>query len=130
QDAAGVFQRNPADIPGAPLSPSPANCAAYLDPSTAPLAAGGGYVFGNLPPVVGYWRSPSYKNEDISIIKRTTIAEGKWIMLTFDVRNAFNRHSVGAIDGGPGDKYFGVPGGGGGVINGPRNIQITARFVF
>jgi hypothetical protein len=94
------------------------------------LAAGGGYIFGNLPPVVGWWRSPGYKNEDIAIIKRTQIAEGKVLMLKFDIPNAFNRHTYGAIDGGPGDSHFGVPGGGGGVINGPRDIQITGRFEF
>jgi hypothetical protein len=94
------------------------------------LAAGGGYVFGNLPGVVGYWRSPGYKNEDISIIKRTQIAEGKVFMLKFDLPNAFNRHTFGAIQGGMGDTHFGVPGSGGGVINGPRSIQITGRFEF
>ena len=126
ENAAGVFL----PTPGVNLSPTPGNCAAYLDPSAAPLAAGGGYVFGNLPPVVGWWRSPWYKNEDFSIIKRTPIAEGKVFMLKFDLPNAFNRHTFGAIDGGPGDSHFGVPGGGGGVINGARNIQITGRFEF
>ena len=123
ENAAGVFQPNG-------TSPTPANCTAYLDPSTAPLAAGGGYVFGNLPPVVGWWRSPGYKNEDIAIIKRTAFAEGKFILLKFDLPNAFNRHTFSAIDGGPGDSHFGVPGGGGGVVNGPRDIQVTLRVEF
>lgn len=69
-------------------------------------------------------------NEDFSIIKRTQIAEGKAIMLKFDIPNAFNRHTYAAIDGNPYDGHFGVPGGGGGVINGPRDIQVTARFEF
>jgi len=125
ENGAGVFQPTAANP-----SPTPANCAAYLNPNTASLAAGGGYIFGNLPPVVGWWRSPGYMNEDIAIIKRTQIAEGKVFMLKFDLPNAFNRHTFGAIDGGPGDSHFGVPGGGGGVINGPRNIQITGRFEF
>jgi hypothetical protein len=125
ENAAGVFQpqvTNP--------SPTPANCAAYLNPNTASLAGGGGYVYGNLPPVVGWWRSPGYKNEDIAIIKRTQIGEGKVFMLKFDLPNAFNRHTFGAIQGGPGDAHFGVPGSGGGVINGPRDIQVTGRFEF
>ncbi len=125
ENGAGVFQPTPANT-----SPTPANCAAYLNPNTASLAGGGGYVYGNLPPVVGWWRSPGYMNEDIAIIKRTTIAEGKVFMLKFDLPNAFNRHTFGAIDGGPGDSHFGVPGGGGGVINGPRDIQVTGRFEF
>lgn len=120
---AGVFTPNG-------TSPTPANCNAYVDPSAAALSAGGGYVFGNLPPVVGWWRSPGYKNEDFSIIKRTAIGEGKNFLLKFDIPNAFNRHTFAAIDGNPYDGHFGVPGGGGGVINGPRDIQVTGRFEF
>jgi hypothetical protein len=125
ENAVGIFQPNAASP-----SPTPGNCAAYLNPNTASLAAGGGYVYGNLPPVVGWWRSPGYKNEDLAIIKRTQISEGKNFLLKFDIPNAFNRHTFGAIDGGPGDSHFGVPGGGGGVVNGPRDIQVTARFEF
>jgi len=126
---AGVYQPNPPPT-GAPLTPGPANCSAYLDPSAASLAAGGGYVFGNLPSVVGWWRSPGYKNEDFAIIKRTAVGEGKFILLKFDIPNAFNRHTFGGIQGNPGDSHFGVPGSGGGVINGPRDIQVTGRFEF
>jgi hypothetical protein len=112
-------------------SPTPANCAAYLDPSAASLATGGGYVFGNLPPVVSWWRSPAFKNEDFSILKRTRVREGQDILFKLDIPNAFNRHTFGAIDGGPGDSTFGVPGGGGHtVINAPRTIQATLRYEF
>jgi hypothetical protein len=112
-------------------SPTPANCAAYLDPSAASLNAGGGYVFGNLPPVVSWWRSPAFKNEDFSILKRTRVREGQDILFKLDIPNAFNRHTFGAIDGGPGDSTFGVPGGGGHtVINAPRTIQATLRYEF
>jgi hypothetical protein len=128
-ESAGVFQPNPPPT-GAPLTPGPANCTAYLDPSAASLGAGGGYVFGDLPSVVGWWRSPGYKNEDFAIIKRTAVGESKFILLKFDIPNAFNRHTFGGIDGNPFDGHFGVAGSGGGVINGPRDIQVTARFEF
>ena len=112
-------------------APSPANCAAFLDPSAASLNAGGGYVFGNLPTAVSWWRSPGYLNEDFAIIKRTMIREGQNILLKFDIPNAFNRHTFGGIDGNPTDQFFGVPGGGGhSVINGPRQIQATIRYEF
>jgi hypothetical protein len=112
-------------------SPIPANCAAYLDPSAASLNAGGGYVFGNLPPVVSWWRSPAFKNEDFSILKRTRIREGQDILFKLDIPNAFNRHTFGAIDGGPGDSTFGVPGGSSHtVINAPRTLQATLRYEF
>jgi hypothetical protein len=123
ENSAGVFQPSG-------TSPTPTNCTAYLDPSAGSLAAGGGYVFGNLPEVVGWWRSPGYMNEDFAIIKRTAISEGKVFLLKFDIPNAFNRHTFAGIDGNPFDSHFGVPGSGGGVINGPRDIQITGRFEF
>ena len=107
------------------------NCGAFEDPSLVSLAAGGGYVFGNLPSVVSWWRSPGYKNEDFAIIKRTSIREGQNILFKADIPNAFNRHVFGGIDGWPGDQYFGVPGGSGhAVINSPRQIQLTLRYEF
>lgn len=123
ENAAGVFQPNG-------TAPTPANCNAYIDPSAGSLGAGGGYLFGDIPSVVGWWRSPGYKNEDFSIIKRTAITETKFISLKFDIPNAFNRHTFGGINGNPFDSHFGVPGSGGSVINGPRDIQVTARFEF
>ena len=117
--------------PNFPNNPTPANCAAFEDPSNTSVPFGGGYIFGNLPTVVGWWRSPAYKNEDFSIIKRTTIREGKVIMFKLDIPNAFNRHVFGAIDGYMGDSFFGVPGGSGhGVINAPRTLQATLRYEF
>ncbi|HYM79119.1 MAG TPA: carboxypeptidase regulatory-like domain-containing protein [Candidatus Dormibacteraeota bacterium] len=115
----------------APGNPTPVNCGAYLDPSAASISAGGGYVFGNLPPVVSWWRSPGYMNEDFAILKRTSIREGKDILFKLDIPNAFNRHTFGGIDGNPYDSFFGVPGGGGhGVINQQRTLQATLRYEF
>jgi hypothetical protein len=113
----------------------PGNCLAFVDPSAATELTPNGpvqqYVFGNIPPVVSWWRSPGYKNEDFAILKRTTITEGRDILFKLDIPNAFNRHVFGGIDGWPGDQFFGVPGGSGhGVINAPRNIQATLRYEF
>jgi len=123
ENGAGVFQPNT-------NGPAPTNCTTFLDPSAGSLAAGGGYVFGNLPTAVGWWRSPGYKNEDFAVIKRTQITEGKIILFKLDIPNAFNRRTYGGIDGNPFDSHFGVAGSGGGVINGPRDIQATLRFEF
>jgi hypothetical protein len=108
------------------------NCAALLDPSKiAGTVPGAGYVFGNLPVTEGWLRSPGYLNEDFSIIKRTQIRESSSIVFKLDIPNAFNRHIFGSIDGGPGDQFFGVPGGGGHTtLNGRRAIQATLRYEF
>ena len=123
----GIFS-----TPQGVTSPTPGNCAAFEDPSAVSLAAGGGYVFGNIPTAVSWWRSPAYKNEDFAILKRTTIREGKDILFKLDIPNAFNRHTFGGIDGDPQfDSFFGVPGSGGhSVINATRQIQATLRFEF
>jgi len=126
-----VEQPNGTWTPASAANPVTANCSAFLDPSKAGLAAGGGYVFGNLPTVAGWWRSPGYKNEDFSIIKRTTVREGQVLMFKLDIPNAFNRHTFGAIDGYMGDTFFGVPGGSGhNVINAARTLQATLRYEF
>jgi len=111
------------------------NCAGLIDPSAASLAAGGGYVYGNLPQIISSWRSPGYVNEDFSIIKRTTIRESQAILFKLDIPNAFNRHVLGQVDGNIGDRHFGVPGWGNfagspQIINGARQIQATLRYEF
>jgi len=127
----GCTATNGLFAPNVASAPQTVNCGAFVDPSAASLAAGGGYVFGNLPTVVSWWRSPGYKNEDFAIIKRTSIREGQDILFKADIPNAFNRHVFGGIDGWPGDQYFGVPGGSGhAVINNPRQIQLTLRYEF
>jgi len=118
-----------------PTSNPVVNCAGFLDPSAASLAAGGGYVYGNLPQILSSWRSPGYLNEDFSIIKRTTIRESQAILFKLDIPNAFNRHIFGQVDGNLGDRHFGVPGFGNfaglpTVINGARQIQATLRYDF
>ena len=131
-DSTNGFFHTPALVPPAlPPPPSPVNCDAFVDPSAASLAGGGGYVFGDLPTAVSWWRSPGFMNEDFSIIKRTSIREGQSILFKADIPNAFNRHTFGGVDGWPGDQYFGVPGGSGhSVINGPRQIQLMLRYEF
>ncbi len=92
---------------------------------------GAPYVFGNLPPVEGWLRSPGYVNEDFAIIKRTQIRESSSIVFKLDIPNAFNRHVFSSLSGSPSDQFFGVPGGGGhSVLNGSRQIQATLRYEF
>jgi hypothetical protein len=125
ENANGIFQ------PASATSPATVNCSSFENPSDTSVPFGGGYVFGNLPTVVSWWRSPGYKNEDFSIIKRTTIRESQVLLFKLDIPNAFNRHVFGAIDGNPTDPFFGVPGGGGhGVVNAPRTLQATLRYEF
>jgi hypothetical protein len=113
------------------------NCPALIDPSALSISAGGGFVYGNLPTTFASWRSPSYLEEDFSIIKRTTIRENHVISLKIDLPNAFNRHVFGAGGGAPqtwnptfgtpGFTFYGAPNGG---LNPARQIQATLRYEF
>src|SRR5260370_856156 len=107
------------------------NCAAIIDPNAKNLVAQRGYAFGNMPVFFSGLRSPGYVNEDFSIIKRTAITEGQVITFKSDFPNAFNRHVFAQLDGNIFSGAFGVPGGGGhGVLNAPRRIQLTLRYEF
>jgi Carboxypeptidase regulatory-like domain len=136
-ETTGLFTPTPAN-PSSGLAGNPGthqgNCLAFEDPSATTAIPNVGvqaYVFGNIPEVVSWWRSPGYKNEDFAILKRTNITENKDILFKLDIPNAFNRHVFGGIDGWPGDQFFGVPGGSGhSVLNAPRNIQATLRYEF
>ncbi len=107
------------------------NCAAIIDPNAAGLVASRGYAFGNLPTTLPYLRSSGYINEDFSIIKKTTLSESRVLTFKADIPNAFNRHVFSQLDGNPFSSTFGVAGGGGrGVLNPPRQIQLTLRYQF
>jgi hypothetical protein len=107
------------------------NCAALLDVNAPALVAARGYAFGNMPLFFSGIRAPRYINEDFSIIKRTVLAETQAITFKVDLPNAFNRHSFGQLGSTADDTAFGVPGGGGhGVVNAARQIQLTLRYEF
>jgi hypothetical protein len=107
------------------------NCAALLDPNAADLVAARGYTFGDLPPFLSGLRSPGYRNEDFSIIKRTVLTETQILTFKVDIPNAFNRHTFNNLDGSPTSDTFGRPGyGDHQVLNGARQIQLTLRYEF
>ncbi|HEX6771426.1 MAG TPA: TonB-dependent receptor [Acidobacteriaceae bacterium] len=94
---------------------------------TCPTCDNGGFLFGNVPRVTGEVRNFKYFNEDFSIIKNFPIKEAVSFNFKVELLNAFNRHVFATPDVNPGDRFFGVPAG---TINGPRNIQLTARIQF
>jgi hypothetical protein len=102
--------------------------AAFYDQNQAPYNTGTQpYLLGDTPRVTGEVRTPSYYNEDFSLLKNTIIHEGITFQLKAEFLNAFNRHTFAAPDSGPGDFNFGVPTY---TIQNPRNIQITGRINF
>ena len=60
-------------------------------------------------------------------MKTTPIKEGVNFIFKVELLNAFNRHIFGTPNTNPYDRFFGVPTG---TINGPRNMQLTARIEF
>ncbi len=90
------------------------------------------YTFGvGIPRTTGEVRTPAYFNNDLSIIKRFPVYERYTLSLKAEFLNAFNQHTFGIPYGGGLNPYdnnaFGVPSS---TVNGPRNMQLTARFSF
>jgi hypothetical protein len=87
------------------------------------------YTFGSgIPRTTSEVRTPAYFNNDMSIIKHFPLYEKYTLSLKAELLNAFNEHTFNIPDLQPNDYgSFGLPGG---TVNGPRNMQLTARFVF
>lgn len=87
----------------------------------------GNFEFGDIPRVTAEIRNYKYLNEDFSFLKDTPLGEGVLFTFKVELLNAFNRHVFSTPDTQPYDYTFGVPTG---TINGPRNMQLTARIQF
>lgn len=101
-----------ASVPGGPFCPSCDN---------------GGFLLGNVPRVTGEVRNFLYINEDFSLLKEVTITERTRFILKVEALNAFNRHVFGTPNTQPYSNFFGVPTF---TIDGPRQMQVTARVTF
>ncbi len=130
----GLFRRENAGYSA--LQPSPAFYDQNQGPNrilraqqvgTCPTCDNGGFLFGNVPRVTGEVRNYLYNNEDFSFLKKTPLSEGVTLFLKLEMLNAFNRHIFGTPDTQPYDATFGVPTY---TIDGPRHMQLTARFQF
>lgn len=87
------------------------------------------YVLGNTPRVTGEVRTPTYFDEDFSLLKHIPIRHGADFVFKFELFNAFNRHTFTLPDQAPTDLLFGVPTA---TIQGnpQRSGQATARITF
>lgn len=94
---------------------------------TCPTCDNGGFLFGDVPRVTGELRNYRYNNEDFSFLKKTPLSEGVTFFLKVEMLNAFNRHIFATPSLNPYDNFFGVPTY---TIDGPRKVQLTARFLF
>lgn len=81
-----------------------------------------------LPRTTDEIRLPPYFNNDLSLLKKFQFYENYTLSLKAEFLNAFNQHTFGQPDLQPYDiGSFGLPTY---TVNGPRNIQLTARFTF
>lgn len=81
-----------------------------------------------LPRTTSEIRLPPYFNNDMSIIKKFPFYENYTLSIKAEFLNAFNQHTFGQPDLQPYDfGSFGLPTY---TVNGPRNVQLTARFSF
>jgi hypothetical protein len=83
--------------------------------NAAAFAIPGQYELGNSAMFYGDFRNPYFRNEQISVVKRTNFRymEERGVMLTYraDIYNVFNRTAFGGVNGTIGNVNFGRPTG-------------------
>jgi hypothetical protein len=75
----------------------------------------------------GWLRQDPLNNWDFSVLKNTSIAEGKNLQLRFEFLNAMNHPNFGGPVTQPTSSTFGQITG---IQNYSRRVQLTAKFVF
>ena len=102
------------------------NEAAFADP---PLSPNNFFPLrvGTSPRELPNVRGPAHQEEDFSLVKNTNIKERVKFQIRADFQNVFNRVGRGDPDTGVNDGTFGLIYG---AANGPRLIQMSARFTF
>jgi hypothetical protein len=98
---------------------------AFIDVNDALHRGSGPYRFGDMPRNTTEYRTPGFANEDMNLNKHIPIREGISADLRWEVFNVFNRHVFNKPDTGVNDTNFGQIGG---LIDGPRNMQIVLKI--
>jgi hypothetical protein len=85
------------------------------------------FISGNMPPNDARYRDPSFQQTDLSLSKNFQVREGKYFQIRGEAQNAFNLRGFGGINASIGAPNYGLITTAG---NGPRQIQLSARFNF
>jgi hypothetical protein len=86
------------------------------------------YVAGNLPAVDPSLRNPTFTQTDLSIMKNFYVhSEKRYLQIRAEGQNAFNIRGYGTYNNTLGNAFFGEITNAG---NTPRQIQMSARFIF
>jgi hypothetical protein len=120
----------PIQNPGVPIK---ASWSGRFNPATdvylnrAAFSPSASYTYGTVGPYLPSTRSfPSY-NENVALIKKTSITENMNIEFRVDTFNLFNRTEWGAPDSNLNDTTYGVINS---QVNLPRIIQLGMKFNF
>jgi hypothetical protein len=111
-----------------PLQGLPAASAATnrrFDPSKVTNAQS--FVYGNLPAAYGGIRQPGNFNTDLSLMKKFSLGESRFIQIRGEASNAFNIRGYGPYNTTVGADGFGLITSAG---NTERRLQLSARIVF
>jgi len=110
------------------LSPSMAPAAGISRFAANKMITAQNFIAGNLPAVDPSLRNPSFTQTDLSLMKNFYITpEKRYVQIRAEAQNAFNIRGFGTYNNQLGNPYFGMITNAG---NGPRQIQLSARFIF
>jgi hypothetical protein len=90
------------------------------------FSAPGPYQLGTSAKRYGNVRGFGTTNENLTLTKSHTIAEGVTFMLRGELLNMFNRHVLGGISGDVNNPNFGYATS----VSGNRQVQVSGRFEF
>ena len=85
------------------------------------------FTFGNAPNLIDDVRNPSFRVENFSAIKKTTIHQRLNLEYRVDLQNAFNRSLFGNINTNVASPGFGRATG---TMIQPRIVQMALRLAF
>jgi hypothetical protein len=107
-----------------PVDPVTGSSIRYLDPTK--VVGAQVFVSGNLPPNQDEYRNPSFQQADLSVMKNFRFGP-RYLQIRAEAQNVLNIRGFGPVQSQIGNINYGLITTAG---NAPRQVQLSARFVF
>ena len=112
------------DVLHSAVDPVTASSIRYLDPTK--VVGAQVFVSGNLPPNQDAYRNPSFQQADMSLMKNFRFG-ARYLQIRAEAQNVLNIRGFGNVTSQIGSANYGLITSAG---NAPRQVQMSARFVF
>jgi len=117
--------KDPEQVLTSPVTPVTADTIRRLDPTK--VVGARVFVSGNLPPNLDEYRNPAYHQADLSLMKNFRMGGARYLQIRAEAQNVLNIRGLGPYNAQIGNVNYGLITTAGNL---PRQIQLSARFVF